>query len=116
MYILQVMPVTPGTYATFLQWLEAHMLACPFKKYFHMECLGCGLQRSILLLLKGDVAGSIRMYPATLPILATLAFLLLHLWFRFRHGAAIIKCMQLFVAIVITGFYIYKIIQQQIVV
>ncbi|HEY4151046.1 MAG TPA: DUF2752 domain-containing protein, partial [Chitinophagaceae bacterium] len=81
------MAVLLGAYNTFLQWLEANMLSCPSKKYLHIECPGCGLQRSFLLLLKGNLLASFQMYPATIPILAMLTFVALHLKYRFQHGA-----------------------------
>ena len=96
-------------------WLEAHMLACPSRKYLHIECPGCGLQRSVMALLKGDVVNSLLLYPATVPILMLLAFTALHLKFKFTRGADIIVYMQITIAIVIAVFYIYKIIHHQII-
>jgi len=108
------MPVLLGAYNTFVQWLEAHLFACPFKKYLHVECIGCGLQRSVILLLKGDLPGSLRMYPATIPMIAMVVFLCLHLKYGFRHGATVIKYLQLGIAILIAVFYIYKIVNHKI--
>ena len=109
------MAVFLGAYHSFLQWLEANMLSCPSKKYFHIECPGCGLQRSFLLLLKGDLLSSLRMYPATIPIVAMLVFVVLHLKYRFEHGAGILKYLFLGIAILIVVFYIYKIVHHQII-
>lgn len=44
--------------------LEKYMLPCMNKKLFGIECPGCGLQRSIALLIKGDFAEAFFMYPA----------------------------------------------------
>jgi hypothetical protein len=52
--------------------LEKYMLPCLSKTLFGIECLGCGFQRSFLLLLKGDFEGAFKMYPA---IFTTLLFL-----------------------------------------
>lgn len=103
-----------AAYNGFLQWLGTHMLSCPSKKYLHLECPGCGLQRSFLLLLKGDLPASLAMYPATIPLMALLIFVGLHLKYQFRSGATVIKYLQLGIAIVILVFYIYKIVNHKI--
>jgi hypothetical protein len=103
-----------GAYDTALRWMEANMLSCPSKKYLHIDCPGCGMQRSFLLLLKGDWLASLQMYPATIPILGLLAFLSLHLKYQFRNGAIIIKYLYLAIAILVAVFYIYKILNHKI--
>lgn len=52
--------------------LESLMIPCYFKMMFGIDCPGCGLQRSIILLLKGDVADAVFMYPPLLPIVGIL--------------------------------------------
>ena len=47
------------------------MIPCLSKTLFGVECLGCGFQRSLLLLLKGDFMAAFQMYPA---IFTTLLF------------------------------------------
>lgn len=44
--------------------LEQHMLPCMSKKFFGLECPGCGLQRSVLLLFEGEFVAAFTMYPA----------------------------------------------------
>lgn len=97
----------------FIHWLENHLLACPFKKLTSLDCPGCGLQRSLVALLKGDVAASLKFYPATLPILILLVFTLIHLKFDFKSGALIIKGMYIFATAIIIINYIYKVYHQQ---
>ena len=101
-------------YREVITWLQAHLLTCPSKQYLHIECPGCGLQRSILLLLEGDVTGGLAMYPAAVPMLWLFAFTGLHLKYRFANGAAIIKYSAFVVGILISVFYIYKIINHKI--
>ena len=55
-------------------WLEHHMLPCAFRQLFGFNCPICGAQRALILLLKGDVAGSSTMYPPLPFILAVTAF------------------------------------------
>ena len=91
------------------------MLTCPSKHFLHFDCPGCGLQRSILALLEGDFAKSFQLYPATTPILFCLFFSALHLIFKFKHGALIIKISYIFAALTIVISYIYKIFTGQII-
>lgn len=102
-------------YGDMLHWVEGHLLTCPSKKYLHLECPGCGLQRSLISLLKADLPTSFRLYPATIPLLAMVLFTVAHLKFKFSHGALIIKYLQLSAAVVILVFYIYKIVNHNII-
>ena len=45
------------------------MLPCYFKVVFNIDCPGCGLQRSLLLLFKGNLVESFLMYPPLIPVL-----------------------------------------------
>ena len=86
------------------------MLPCLFKQTFHMDCPGCGIQRSAAALLKGEWAESFLLYPALVPILGLAVITILHLTFRLKHGASIIKFLQIGIGIIIAVFYIYKLI------
>ncbi|MBS9767674.1 MAG: DUF2752 domain-containing protein [Flavobacteriaceae bacterium] len=87
-----------------------NMMQCFYKKHFGMECPGCGTQRAILKLLDGDIVGSFKMYPPLFLILLTCSFLLLHLLFKFKKGATILKFLGILTAIFIFLNYLYKII------
>lgn len=91
-------------------WLEAHQLSCPFKQLTHLDCPGCGFQRSFILLLKGQINASVLMYPALLPIMIMFAMLILHVIFKIRNGAIILKYMYFFCTGVILVSYIYKLL------
>ena len=52
--------------------LEKYMFPCLSKTLFGIECLGCGFQRSLVMLLQRDFSGSFKMYPA---LLTTFLFL-----------------------------------------
>ncbi|MBG6109596.1 hypothetical protein IWX84_000455 [Flavobacterium sp. CG_9.10] len=54
--------------------LEKYMVPCLSKTLFGVECLGCGFQRGLLLLLKGDFTAAFQMYPA---VYTTLLFLII---------------------------------------
>jgi hypothetical protein len=93
----------------FVKWIEDHLLTCPSKHFFHVDCPGCGLQRSILALLEGDLVKSFQLYPATIPILFCFIFTALHLKFDFKQGAEIIKWSYILSVTIIVVFYCYKI-------
>lgn len=54
------------------------MIPCLNKKYLGFECMGCGIQRSISLLIDGNFIKAFYMYPAIYPLIALLGFLLLN--------------------------------------
>lgn len=93
-----------------IHWLEQHQLPCLFKQVTHLDCPGCGMQRSFILLLSGDIAGSFKMYPALVPIILLFSFLILHLVRNFKKGTAILKYSYIFCAGIIMVSYIYRII------
>lgn len=63
----------------FLDWLEHHLLPCPTKYFFGMECPGCGMQRAIIELLRGNLVDSIKLYPPLIPMLLMLVVLVINL-------------------------------------
>jgi Protein of unknown function (DUF2752) len=101
-----------GLYADIIDWLEHRGLECSFKKNLHLECPGCGFQSSLAALLKGHLAESFRLYPAAIPLLLVFLMTALHLVFKFKHGAAIIKYLFILSAILIFINFIHKIINQ----
>lgn len=97
-------------YYRIISWLESHEGSCAFREHTGIDCPGCGLQRSIIALLKGDVIESILLFPALLPLLAMFAFLGIHLVFRLKHGAFFLKLLYISNALLILGNFIFKII------
>ncbi|MDR2474525.1 MAG: DUF2752 domain-containing protein [Bacteroidales bacterium] len=85
------------------------LLPCPTKYFFHIDCPGCGLQRSIIALLEGDLAKSLAVYPAAIPVFTLLLFTVLHLKVQFKYGAEIIKWGYIACSAIIMIFYLYKI-------
>lgn len=75
-----------------------------------MDCPGCGIQRSFVLLLKGDIKASFFMYPALLPILLLFGFLAINLLLKLKNGPNILKYMYLFCTGIILVSYIYKLL------
>ena len=108
---VRTIPFKAMSLATFLQ---QHMLTCPSRAFLHIDCPGCGMQRSFICLLQGDLKGSLQLHPATIPMLVLVAFASLHLIFKFNRGARVIIFLQMAVAIITLTFYIYKIYQHKI--
>lgn len=73
-----------------IKWLESHMASCYYKKILGVPCPGCGTQRSIIALLRGDIVESIKQNPATLPLLFLIIIVILHLIFNFKSGYKLI--------------------------
>jgi hypothetical protein len=92
-----------------LEWLKQHLLVCPSKYFLRIDCPGCGLQRSLIALAKGDVLASLSLYPATLPMIMLLVYTGLHLKMDFRYGASVIKWGFIGCTAIVLIFYIYKI-------
>jgi hypothetical protein len=95
---------------SFVSWLESHSQKCFYKHLFGIECPGCGMQRAFIALLKGDVAGSIMLFPALLPMLFMFGYLIAHLLFKFKHGAAVLKYLFIANTGIIVINYIFKFI------
>ncbi|MCF8379104.1 MAG: DUF2752 domain-containing protein [Bacteroidales bacterium] len=91
-----------------ITWLEAHQLPCYYKKFLGIECLGCGMQTAFILLLKGEFIESFKTYPALIPIILLFSFLILHLIFRFRRGAFVLKISFIFTITIMVLNYIFK--------
>ncbi|WP_412467359.1 DUF2752 domain-containing protein [Pedobacter sp. KLB.chiD] len=100
---------------SFLEWLGEHLFSCPFKSHFGIDCPGCGLQRSILALFRGDLTTSFKFYPATIPLIFLVIFTIIHLKLDFKYGAQLIKIVFAGVAVIILINYIYKIYTHQLI-
>ena len=48
---------------------KLYLIPCIFKSLFGFECPGCGIQRSFILLIKGQLQESLEMYPALIPLI-----------------------------------------------
>lgn len=99
----------------FFNWLQHHLLTCPFKLYFSIDCPGCGFQRSVIALAQGDLLTSVKLFPATLPIISLLIFTAIHLKFELKSGAFYIKVLYISITSIIVINYLYKIFTNQLI-
>lgn len=95
-----------------IEWLESHMGSCYWQKYLGIRCPGCGMQRAFIELLKGNLWESIKIYPALLPTMFLLTYLVLHIIFKFKKGAYVLKITFIFTVVLIIGNYVFKLIYE----
>lgn len=88
--------------------MEEFLLPCLNKEIFGLECYGCGGQRSFLLLLKGEFTAAFHMFPAIYTLLILLIFVLLNLFYKFKHDYAIKICLVLVNAAILIISYVVK--------
>ena len=67
------------------------MLPCLSKTIFGFECLGCGFQRSFLLLINGNFIDAFKMYPAIYTLLTLFIFILINFKLKYKHSKKIIS-------------------------
>ncbi|PJA09591.1 MAG: hypothetical protein COX70_01380 [Flavobacteriales bacterium CG_4_10_14_0_2_um_filter_32_8] len=91
-----------------INWLENNMLSCPYKQYLGVDCFGCGMQRSLIELLKGNFVTSFYLYPALLPMIILFLFLIAHLIFKFKNGGTWLKYQFIFVVSIVVINFIVK--------
>ena len=88
--------------------LEDYMLPCLNKKLFGYECLGCGLQRSVVLLFKGQIVDSFLMYPGLYTLIALFGFIGVNTFKNYKNGNKIITILALLNVAVIIVSYLLK--------
>lgn len=87
---------------------EDYMLPCLNKKMFGLDCMGCGMQRSIALIANGDFIEAFYMYPAIYSLVALLGVIFINYFKNFKHAYKIIIILAVINAFIILGNFIYK--------
>ncbi len=77
-------------------WLKNHLLPCPYKQIFGIECPVCGFQRSFISLLEGNISDSILQFPAMFPLIITSVLFLVFYLFKTQNRKLIIQKVLLF--------------------
>lgn len=86
------------------------MLPCLNKKIFGVECMGCGLQRSVLLITQGEFAAAFYMFPAIYVLIPLFLFIGLNFFFKFKYSNKIIAALAITsVAVIVISFILKKI-------
>lgn len=84
------------------------MLPCMSKKLFGIECFGCGTQRAIVLLCKGEFVEAFKMYPPIYTLLLLFLFIFLHLIDKSRNYTRIVISLAILNLIVMVVSYFIK--------
>jgi hypothetical protein len=69
-------------------WLTGSPSFCPFKIFTGLPCPGCGITRSVVTLLHGDLAASLHFHPLGVPLVLLMAVLAVvdgGAWYRSRQ-------------------------------
>lgn len=91
--------------------LENYMLPCLSKKFLGLECFGCGLQRSVVLLFQGEFLEAFKMYPAIFVLIPLFAIILLNAVYKFKFANKAINILSIISIVVILISYIFKLIK-----
>ena len=89
--------------------MEEYMLPCMNKKLFGIECFGCGTQRSLMLLVKGDFVGAFNMFPAIFTTLLFFIVLTLHFIDKSRNYQKAIIGLAITNAVIMVVSYFYRV-------
>lgn len=89
--------------------LDDFMLPCLNKTLFGVDCLGCGLQRSISLIFQGQFVAAYKMYPAIYTLFILAIFLIFNLFIKFKHDYKIKMGLIFLNVIIVVISYLFKI-------
>ncbi len=90
--------------------IEKFMLPCTTKSATGHECPGCGIQRSIVELMQGNIIESVILYPALPTLIFMMIYAILHIKFDFKHGAKVILISFIVNIVIIIVNYLIKIL------
>jgi len=89
--------------------LDDYMLPCLNKTLFGMECLGCGIQRSVLLIFHGQFLAAFKMYPAIYTLFLLFIFLIFNLFIKFKHDYKVKMGLIILNVLIVVVSYLIKI-------
>jgi hypothetical protein len=87
---------------------EDYMLPCITKNLFGFECLGCGSQRALSLLLHGEFISAFKMYPAIYTLIPLFLLVGINYFMKFKNDSKIISILAIVSISIILVSYIYK--------
>ena len=99
-----------STFLNIISWLEQRELQCLFKKYFYLDCPGCGFQRSIIAFMKGNVEESFLLFPTTFALVIFFVGLFINKKYQFANSKVILNVGLVFIFTTFTISYLNKFI------
>ncbi|TVZ09564.1 uncharacterized protein DUF2752 [Cellulophaga sp. RHA_52] len=90
--------------------INNYMLPCMNKKFFGVDCPGCGIQRSISLILQGDFSGAFYMYPAIYSLILLFGFIGVNHFYKIKYANKIIISLLVINFVLVFTNYINKFI------
>lgn len=90
---------------------QDYMLPCLTKKFFGIECFGCGFQRSLVFLFQGEFMAAFYMYPAIYTLFLFAGFLIVNMFFKIKYEEKIKLILVALNVVIIVTSYIIKINQ-----
>ncbi|ADY27862.1 DUF2752 domain-containing protein [Cellulophaga lytica] len=90
--------------------INDYMLPCMNKKFFGVDCPGCGIQRSISLILQGDFSGAFYMYPAIYSLILLFGFIGVNHFYKIKYANKIIISLLVINFVLVFTNYINKFI------
>ncbi|AIY13561.1 DUF2752 domain-containing protein [Cellulophaga baltica] len=94
--------------ATYILKLDEYMLPCFSKKILGVDCPGCGIQRSVALILHGEFGAAFKMYPAIYTLLLLFGFLLYSSFYTVKYSNKITITLTTITVFLILINYILK--------
>lgn len=91
-----------------MQNLEEYMLPCLNKKLFGLDCMGCGMQRSAVLVVKGEFLEAFNMYPAIYTLILLFGIIAFNTFKNFKYSSKIILILAVLNGITIVTSFIIK--------
>lgn len=92
----------------YLLGIENFMLPCYTKQLWGFDCPGCGMQRSIVFLLKGEFGAAFEMYPAIYPMLLLFGFLIMDKLYSIKYSSKITNILMIGTVGILLTNYILK--------
>ncbi len=84
------------------------MLPCLNKKFFGVDCLGCGIQRALSLLIHGEFIAAFKMYPAIYTLLFLAVIIVLNFFYKIKYAQRIISILAVINVLIIVVSYLIK--------
>ena len=89
---------------------EDYMIPCLSKKLLGFDCFGCGLQRSVSLLLHGEFIAAFKMYPAIYTLIPLFFLIGINIFYKFKNANKIINILAIASVSIIIISYTFKLI------